>query len=89
METEIEAIFLDISFDKLRQQLKELGAKLVYGERLMRRQAFDLPDWSLKNKGGWMMRVRDEGDKITLSYKQEAYRSLYGTKEITVLVSDF
>ncbi len=88
IQTEIEAKFLDIDSVDIRKRLRNLGAKLVHSERLMRLQTFDLPDWSLKNKGGWI-RVRDEGDKITLSYKQETDRTLYGTKEITVRVSDF
>ncbi|MFA4936737.1 MAG: CYTH domain-containing protein [Patescibacteria group bacterium] len=88
METEIEAKFLDVDPNQLRQLLKKLGAKLIHKERLMRRQTFDLLDLLLKNKGGWV-RVRDEGDKITLSYKQEKDRTLYGIRELTVEVSDF
>ena len=88
METELEAKFLDIDPDSLRKSLKENGAKLAHPERLMKRKAFDFPDERLEKEGGWI-RVRDEGDKITLSYKRLVDRTLHGTKEITVEVSDF
>lgn len=54
----------------------------------MRRRAFDYPDERLYKIGGWI-RVRDEGDKITLSYKQLNDRTLHGTKEVSVVVDDF
>ncbi len=54
----------------------------------MRRKNFDFPNKQLEKIGGWV-RVRDEGDKITLSYKQLNDRTLLGTKEITVAVNDF
>lgn len=89
MKTEIEAKFLNINGDKLRTKLKEVGAILKYPERLMRRKVFDYPDEKLRKVGAWV-RVRDEGDGITtLSYKQLLDRSLHGTKEISLDVSDF
>jgi len=89
METEIEAKFLNIDSDKIRTRLKEIGAIMEYPERLMRRKVFDYPDAKLEAEGAWV-RVRDEGEgKITLSYKKLIDRSIYGTKEITLNVSDF
>ena len=88
METELEAKFLDINADSLRKKLKEIGASLVHPEQLMKRKVFDFPDERLEKEGGWV-RVRDEGNKITLSYKRLVDRTLHGTKEITVEVSDF
>lgn len=88
METELEAKFLDINSDSLRMLLKKSGATLVYPERAMRRKNFDYPDQRLEKIGGWI-RVRDEGDKITFSYKRVIDRTLEGTKEISVNVSDF
>ncbi len=89
MQTEIEAKFLNIESDKIRAKLKEIGAVLKYPERLMKRKVFDYPDERLKKEGAWV-RVRDEGDgKITLSYKKLIDRTLHGTKEITLDVSDF
>ena len=54
----------------------------------MTRKVFDFPDHRLEKEGAWV-RVRNEGDKITLSYKKLVDRSLHGTKEITVVVNDF
>ncbi len=88
METEIEAKFTDIDPKILRSKLKDLGAHLEQPEILMRRKVFDDPDRRLKKIGGWI-RVRDENNKITLSYKQLNDRTLHGTKEITVDVDNF
>jgi adenylate cyclase class 2 len=89
MNTEIEAKFLNIDVDKIRLKLKEVGAILKYEERLMKAKVFDYPDEKLKKEGAWI-RVRDEGDGlITLSYKKLVDRSISGTKEISIDVSDF
>jgi adenylate cyclase class 2 len=88
METEIEAKFPDVHADTLRVILKSRGAALEHQEVLMRRKNFDHPDRSLEKVGGWI-RVRDEGDKVTLSYKQLNDRTLHGTKEVSVVVDDF
>ncbi len=88
METEIEAKWLNIDVSELRKLLKNLGATLEHSERLMKRRVFDYPDKRLDKINGWV-RVRDEGDKVTLSYKQLIDRSLHGTKEVTVVVDDF
>ncbi len=88
MQTEIEAKFLDIDAGKLRGLLKDCGATLIHPERLMRRKNFDYPDSRLEKIGGWI-RVRDEGDKVTLSYKQLVDRTIQGTKEISLTVEDF
>ena len=88
METELEAKFLDIEPDVLRAQLAKQGAALIYAERMMKRKNFDYPDKRLEKIGGWI-RLRDEGDKITLAYKRVIDRTLEGTKEICVNVNDF
>lgn len=88
MHTEIEAKWLNINIDDMRKCLKEAGATLITPERMMTRSVFDYPDKRLENIGGWV-RVRDEGDKITLSYKQLNDRTMHGTKEVTVVVDDF
>ncbi len=54
----------------------------------MRRKNYDYPDKRLDKIGGWI-RVRDEGNKVTLSYKQLNDRTLHGTKEVSVVVDDF
>src|SRR3989344_1087972 len=88
MDTEIEAKFPNVDPDTLRSKLKSVGAFLEYSERFMRRKNFDYPDERLQKIGGWV-RVRDEGDKITMSYKQLNNRTLHGTKELSLVVDDF
>lgn len=88
MQTEIEAKWLNIDKDLLRDKLKAAGAVLINPERLMSRRVFDFPDARLNDKGAWV-RVRNEGDKVTMSYKQQFDRSLHGTKEATVKVDNF
>lgn len=88
MQIELEAKFLDVDIEKLRNCLKDNGAILIHKECLMRRKNFDYPDARLYKIGGWI-RVRDEGDKITLAYKQLVDRTIEGTKEISLVVEDF
>ena len=84
MDTEIEAQFLDIDKENLRAKLKEVGAKLVKPEVLMRRIVFDLGPHEFA-------RVRDEGGgKIVMTYKNVADdKSILGTKEVNVLADDY
>lgn len=88
MQTEIEAKWLAIDPADMRQKLKRSGATLSLPERSMVRRNFDYPDMRLEKIGGWV-RVRNEGDKITLSYKQLNDRTVHGTKEVSVAVNDF
>lgn len=88
MQTEIEAKWLNIDISEMRRRLKAIGAILVTPERLMVRSVFDYPDKRLEKISGWI-RVRDEGDKITLSYKQLHDRTLHGTQEVSVVVDDY
>ena len=84
MQTEIEAKFTDIDMDAMRAKLKELGATLVYPERLMKRINYDY-----KAGGNAWIRVRDEGDKVTMTYKRVLDRTLHGTQEVNLVVDDF
>ncbi|MDB5177243.1 MAG: uncharacterized protein JWN75_911 [Candidatus Saccharibacteria bacterium] len=87
MQTEIEVKFLDINFDDVRAKLQELGAHLEQPMRLMRRSLIEMPHHEAV-KG--FVRIRDEGDKVTMTYKQRDDEfDLHGTKEIEVEVSDF
>ena len=88
MNTEIEAKWLDCEHDDMRRKLRSCGAALQQQERLMARRVFDYPDKRLEKINGWV-RVRNEGDKTTLSYKQLNDRTIHGTKEVTVIVDDF
>lgn len=89
MKPEIEAKFLNVNHDELRKKLKALGATCEAPMRLMRRRNFDFPDRRLdKQKNGWV-RVRDEGNKITMSYKQLNSRALDGTHEVNLTIDSF
>src|SRR5690606_39780002 len=89
MHTEIEAKFLGVNHDAVRQKLKSAGAERVHSMRLMRRKNYDYPDLRLEKQFTGWVRVRDEGGKVTLAYKQLDDRTLTGTKEVSVVVSDF
>ncbi len=90
---EIEVKFLNVDPEGLQEKLKAIGAQKV-GDFFYRRRVFDYPDWRLDKKGSWL-RLRDEGDKITLSFKQRLGISEDGTgndagmEETEIVVSDF
>jgi len=89
MQDEIEAKFIRQDHDVIRQKLKQLGGKLITPERLMKRVNYDFPDGRLaKDQLGWV-RVRDEGDKITLSYKQSTDQHVDGMQEVSLVVDSF
>lgn len=89
MKPEIEAKFLQADHEALRARLTEIGAVCRQPMRLMKRKAYDFPDGRLRrDRNGWA-RVRDEGDKVTMSYKQLNDRGLDGTHEVNVVVDNF
>lgn len=65
---EIEVKFLGIDKSNLEEKLLSLGAKKV-GDYFYRRSVFDYSDLRLDKEGAWV-RLRDEEDKIMLSFKQ-------------------
>jgi adenylate cyclase class 2 len=86
MNTEIEAKFLNIDFSEMRIKLTELGATCEQPMRLMRRAIIETTELEAKHS---FVRVRDEGHKVTLTYKQVDENSLTGVKEVEVDVSNF
>lgn len=84
MDNEIEAQFLDINKDKIREKLKLTGAELVKPEVLMKRIVFNLGSSSYA-------RVRDEGGgKIVMTYKNISDdNSILGTKEVNVVIDNY
>lgn len=87
MQDEIEVKFINVDVEDIRSRLRALGATLEKPMRLMRRVTFD-NDFMQDGKDGFL-RVRDEGDKVTMTYKQFDSESLSGTKEIETIVGDF
>jgi len=91
---EIEVKFLNIDVKKLQDKLADIGAQKVR-EYFYRRRVFDYPDYSLNSKGAWL-RLRDEGEKVTMSFKQRLGMTSHdgssndvGMQEIEIIVSDF
>ena len=87
MDIEYEATFQKIDKEDIRERLKKLGAKLLRSEFLQRRIVFNLPKGH-QIKGGWL-RIRNEGDKITMSLKVVDGNKIENQKEIFLTVSDF
>jgi adenylate cyclase class 2 len=86
MKSEIEVKFANVDHDEIRERLKELGATLEQPMRNMRRVVIDTPELKKKNA---FIRIRDEGDKVTVTYKQFDQLSIDGAKEIEIVVSNF
>jgi adenylate cyclase class 2 len=87
MEIEYEATFTDIDREDMRKKLISSGAGLIKPDFLQKRVTLDLPEGH-EIKGGWM-RVRDEGDKITMSLKIVDGAKIADQKEICLKVDDF
>ena len=89
MQAEIEAKFLNVDIDDVRSTLQAAGAKLEEPMRLMRRA---LIEESHHYENHAFIRIRDEGDKVTLTYKKRGHRDAHAidnVSEIEVVVSDF
>ena len=87
MNIEYEATFLNIEKDDIRKRLKMAGAVLVRLEHVQKRKTFQLPK-EKRSEGAWL-RVRDEGDKITMSLKIIDGEAITDQKEICLEVNDF
>ena len=86
MNTEIEVKFLNVDIDEVRQKLQAAGAVLEHPMRLMKRALIETPEMNARHA---YLRIRDEGDKITATFKQFTENSLTGAKEREIVVSDF
>ena len=87
MKAEIEVKFLDVSHDEMRDKLKSLGAVCEQAMRVMRRVAIE--NEFMRTGKDSFLRVRDEGHRVTMTYKQFDSLSVDGAKEIEVEVSDY
>jgi len=87
MDIEYEATFANINKDKIRSKLFEAGASLIRKEFLQKRVVFNLPKGNGIN-GGWL-RVRDEGDRITMSLKVVDGDKIHNQKETQLTVDSF
>lgn len=87
MNIEYEATFEKIVKDEVRERLIKAGAVLVRPEYIQKRVVFHLPSGH-EIPGGWL-RVRDEGNRITMSLKVVHGDKIEDQKEICVTVDDF
>lgn len=89
---EIEVKFLEIDADKMEKKFLEIGAKKAF-DRVYQIKVFDYPDLRLDKDHSWV-RLRDEGDKITLTFKKrlgakDGIQNDDGMLEHETIVSDF
>lgn len=87
MNIEFEATFMKIDKEAVRQKLKAVGARLIKSEFMQKRIVYLLPKGNEIN-GGWL-RVRDEGDKITMSLKVVDGNEIHNQKEVMLEIGDF
>lgn len=87
MNIEYEATFINVDKDEIRGRLKKVGANLIKPDFLMKRIVFELPVGH-EIPGGWL-RVRDEGDKTTMSLKIVNGDKIEDQKEICLKIDNF
>mgnify|MGYP001611946473 FL=1 len=87
MQIEYEATFTNIDKNEVRERFRQAGAELIRPEYLQKRIPFYLPKEKL-SKDSWL-RVRDEGDKITLSLKVIDGERIENQKEICLEINNF
>lgn len=90
MQAEIEAKFLDVNIVDIRSRLESAGAECVRPMREMRRVLIEEPHHLAERA---FLRVRDEGDKVTLTFKRKTVErgqdTVSSTHELETTVGDF
>jgi adenylate cyclase class 2 len=89
MKTELEVKFTHIDIEATRRALRDAGAILEQPMRLMKRALIEEPHHEAEHA---FIRIRDEGDKVTLTFKRRddpAASTIDSVKELEVEVSDF
>lgn len=84
MKTEYEIRVLEINKEEIIKKLEKLGA-IKKGNFKQRRYVYDLKP---AEEGKWI-RLRTNGTKTTLAYKNIVNNTINGTKEIEIEVEDF
>ncbi|MFA4946726.1 MAG: CYTH domain-containing protein [Candidatus Micrarchaeia archaeon] len=83
MKIEFEVKILDVNVEEVKERLQQTGA-VKLAERSMRRFVYFNPD-----KDWLWLRLRDDGEKTTLTVKEHSHAGIDGTKELEVTVGDF
>ena len=87
MKTEYEVVFTNIDRKEIIEKIKDLGWICSKENTLMKRVIFEIPN----NKRWSYLRVRDEWNKITCTYKEEnlLVSDINSVKELETVVKDF
>lgn len=67
------------------KRIRNMGGICIRGMFLMKRCTFDIPN----SPRGTFVRIRDEGNRITLTYKNLTSLDIGGMKEIELIINDF
>lgn len=90
MNSEIEVKFVDVDIDDVRGRLEAAGAVCKQPMRLMRRVLIEEPHHKEERS---FIRIRDEGDKVTLCFKRrgkpDEETTIDSVKELETTVGDF
>ena len=84
MNTEYEIRILEVDVEKITQKLEEIGAEKI-GDWLQKRYVYDM----IPKKENQWIRLRTNGEKTTLTYKNVEKDTIDGTKELEIVVNDF
>ncbi|MCH5585794.1 CYTH domain-containing protein [Shimazuella sp. AN120528] len=84
MSIEFEAKVIEINPAEMEQKIMQAGGKKVR-EALMKRYVYDIDP----NRRGHWIRLRDDGDQVTLTVKKIHHDGISGTEEEEIVVQDF
>ena len=84
---EFETKVLEINVQEIEEKLQKLWAVITEDTVLMRRRVFDIQAHA--NGKGKRFRLRQKGNKTTLTYKERWGTEIWSTHELEVKVDDF
>lgn len=87
MQQEYETKVLEINVVDIEKKLQECWARLSKDTTLMKRWVFDIESHS-EGKWKWI-RLRQIGNKSTITYKNRNWNDIWATEEIETEVQDF
>jgi len=88
MQTEFEAMFIDINPEEIINSISKNSGKLVKEKYTQIREVFDFPEGHHIQNG--FIRVRKESNKTTMTIKvMESNNQISGQKELELIIDDF
>ena len=88
MQQEFETKVLDINVPEIIEKLEAIWATLKQPEIAMRRRVFNIKEDDEKGQG-MRMRLRQIGNKTTLTYKERNGNDIWSTKEMEIWIENF